>query len=150
MSMRYTMIPTYRYTEEEWKEGKWIVHQLANGKAPSRCVAETDSDDEARQLVEALERGGAARKRMLRRRQPMSYYVVRNPERGEEGVPYAVRRFESREEMQGIVESFRAQWTGPVGRYETEGMVQDRAQAYCDQLNAGGVSREQALREAEW
>lgn len=67
-------------------------------------------------------------------------------------MPYVVHRFEARNEREDVVRSFTARQVrgNPfvMRRLEYDHEVRARAQAFCDQLNAGGVARERALQEA--
>ena len=77
----------------------------------------------------------------------MSYYVARHTGwgwgSGSPEAPYVVRRSAPYSEVEDVVKTFTGQ------SRETDGQIRARAQAWCDRLNAGGVSREQALREGE-
>lgn len=81
----------------------------------------------------------------------MTYYVA-GTGRGKVA-PYEVRRNGPYSPIDGVVKSFvasvedNAKWQW--GRVEPDHQVRVRAQAFCDRLNAGGASRERALREAQ-
>ena len=82
----------------------------------------------------------------------MSWYVTRNAGGGSEEARYVVRRLPEREEAEDALKSFRAQRLPPHGPWgpgwEGDLQVRGRAQAFCDQLNTGGIAREQGLRSA--
>lgn len=83
----------------------------------------------------------------------MSWYVVRNTGRAPGAAPYVVCRVEPYAEVEGIIKVFEPgqvrDHTFGLARDEPDHRVRARAQTCADRLNAGGIAREQTLRDAQ-
>ena len=82
----------------------------------------------------------------------MSYYVARNMAEAGQDVPYVVLPARRNGAVDDVVKTFTpvrdasaTHWNG----MEPDWKVHDRAQAFCNALNAGGMARERALRSGK-